>query len=116
MVFLIWGFCGVSVFLGNLGSRFLVVMFLVPKATIVVLGKGEVVAPSVETVVMVVVEEGVVKVKTMARGKQRRRAQRSEIGVGDSMMSSGQPPNWWRGAVKSRIDVTSMGGTGGGSY
>lgn len=44
-------------------------------------------------VILVVVVVGVLTVKTTARGKQRSRAQKSESGVGDSMIFSGQKAN-----------------------
>lgn len=79
-----------------------------------VVGKREVVAPLVGTVLVVV---GVFKVKTMARGIQKRRAQRSDIGVGDSMMFSGQhsAAKWWRWAeARGGEWKLGVGGTGKG--
>lgn len=76
--FLILG--STSVFLG--GNSMVSGFLLVPLVEEVVIGSGEVAAPPDD-----VVEEGVVKVKMTARGRQRRIAQRRESGVGGSMVS-----------------------------
>ncbi|KAG8375794.1 hypothetical protein BUALT_Bualt10G0137500 [Buddleja alternifolia] len=76
-----WGFISVLVGVNNVGSGFLLVIL----AGTAVIGSEDVVARPDKAAEGV--EDGLLKVKMMARGKQRRIAQRRESGVGGSMVS-----------------------------